>query len=74
MTTKIDKPFKSVAMWPKGTIPFDGDRSEDSHETYTAAYQVCHRLCKEGFGGEGKIFPVGTWVENWKGDRSRVDK
>lgn len=57
----MKKYYKSKALWPEGTIAYNP--SEDSHDTESAAFHVCKRLEKEGFGGDGKIFPIRTWVE-----------
>lgn len=56
------KKYKSHAVWPV-EAKVHGNHSEDGHDTYAAAYAVCKRLLKEGLGGQGKIFPTGTWVE-----------
>jgi len=56
------KKYKSHAVWPvEAKVP--DNHSKDGHDTYEAAYAVCKALRKQGFGGEGKIFPTGTWVE-----------
>jgi hypothetical protein len=56
--------YKSVAQWPEGTLNgYNDDISEDKHFEYDEAYYVARRLKQEGFGGEGKIFPIDTWVE-----------
>lgn len=34
----------------------------DTHETKERAQGVCDGLEKYGFGGEGKDFPIKTWV------------
>lgn len=52
---------QSFAQWPAGTCP--GDISFDSHESKKHAEGVCRRLNKEGFGGQGKVFPIKTWTE-----------
>jgi hypothetical protein len=62
-TLSILKPFTSNARWPDGTISGSVDQiSTDSHETFGQAKAVCDALVKEGFGGEGTIFPMSTWV------------
>lgn len=56
----MDKPFKSCAWWPKGTLDFDDNYSEDYHHTLSAAQAVCEALQRKGFGWNGRIFPVKT--------------
>ena len=56
------KPYKSVAKWPPGICGGDGNMSTDLHFTYEEAGVVCQLLKRHGFGGEGKIFPLSTWV------------
>lgn len=58
--------WKSVAEWPAGTIlqRRANDITVDFHETEPAARAVCRMLERDGLGGEGKIFPIRTWVEN----------
>lgn len=65
MTTQNSmKSFKSFAEWPPGTISGSSTSiSDDSHDTREQAEGVCRRLQCEGFGGNGKIFPIRTWVE-----------
>ena len=54
--------YQSNAQWPKGQYPFGNDVSTDKHLSYQSAECVCAGLEKEGWGGEGKIFPIKTWV------------
>ena len=54
--------YKSIALWPKHEGIYD-DRSEDTHDTEKQAQCVCRMLEKQGFGGDGVIFPIKTWVE-----------
>lgn len=54
--------YKSVAVWPAGTIDFDNNVTEDSHEKMMQAGAVCNQLHKYGFGMEGRIFPVKTMI------------
>jgi hypothetical protein len=59
-----------VAVWPAGTITAGGtdlDGSSDEHDTFDQAEAVCDMLNRDGFGGEGKIFPLRTYVEPVKG-------
>ena len=55
--------FTSVAVWPNGTLCDGLDISTDTHATREQAEAVCSLLAKEGLGGEGKIFPLSTRVE-----------
>ena len=55
--------YKSNAQWPEGTLGgYNHDISDDSHSTKEEAHTVCMMLEKHGFAGEGKIFPIQTWV------------
>lgn len=59
----MTKQYKSHAQWPEGTLcGYNNDVSNDSHYSYREAYNVCAMLEEQGFGGEGKVFPVDTWV------------
>lgn len=53
--------FTSNAEWPEGTIS-GSTTSQDIHQTEEAAKAVCDMLEVQGFGGEGKIAPIKTWV------------
>lgn len=50
----------SFARWPKGTCC--DDKSCDIHDSKEAAEAATNLLMNEGFGGEGKIFPLYTWT------------
>ena len=53
--------WKSNAEWPEVPglyVKF----SDDKHDTEEQAEAVCKMLRERGFGGDGKIFPVRTWV------------
>ena len=56
--------FKSIALWPEsvntGKTP---NESEDFHESEETAQAVCRLLERDGFGGEGGIFPISTRVQ-----------
>lgn len=58
--------FKSIAVWPD-TIKVGNvegkNESEDTHATAEQALGVCRLLKRHGFGGEGKVFPVSTRIE-----------
>jgi hypothetical protein len=55
----------SCAEWPPGTLcNADGsDLSTDTHMTEEQALSISKALRRTGFGGEGKVFPVRTWIE-----------
>lgn len=61
---KIMIPYKitSNAQWPKGTCDSRNNVSTDTHESREHAQAVCDRLEEKGFGGDGLIFPIKTWV------------
>ena len=52
----------SHAEWPEGTATLSWNRTFDHHFTKKEAQSVCDRLNDEGFGGDGLIFPIKTWV------------
>jgi hypothetical protein len=63
------KPWISNAHWPvlntmknRPILEFSTDR----HETKEQAEAVCTSLERDGLGGEGKVFPLKTWVSNVK--------
>lgn len=60
--------WKSIAEWPEGTTSdsYGRCRSEDTHDTRNQALGVCVLLNKWGFGGDGRTFPVKTWIEEVK--------
>lgn len=65
--TSADLPFRSFAKWPKGTVTnghpsYEDDTTYDDHGTREQAQAVCDRLKREGFGGQGKVFPVRAYV------------
>lgn len=53
------KEFKSVAIWDGENLPAS---TVDGHDTREAAEAVCKMLQNDGYGGEGKHFPVATVV------------
>jgi len=62
--------FKSVAKWPQSVNLANSENiSDDSHATLTSARIICDKLRKNGFGGDGKIFPIETWVEDENGNK-----
>ena len=58
-----DKKWKSCAMWPPGTCDSLNNYTEDEHHSRAAAEAVCQRLLEDGFGGDKKVFPLLTGVE-----------
>ena len=56
--------YFSNAQWPEGPVSQAraNDITTDSHNTESAAKAVCNMLERDGLGGEGKIFPIKTWV------------
>ncbi len=63
------KRFKSIARWPKGvgiSLGNIDNESDDTHTTREQAEAICWRLKREGFGGNGLIFPLSTRVEEVK--------
>lgn len=57
------KRYKSCAQWPKGVFDSQNNYTEDEHEFHEQAYGVCHLLETKGAGGDGKEFPIKTWVD-----------
>lgn len=58
--------WKSVAVWPKGVginLGNHENKSEDTHDCPVFAARICAALEQNGFGGNGKIFPLSTRVE-----------
>jgi len=55
------KHWQSFSKWPAGTCP--GDISSDLHDSEKDAKEVCIMLTRRGFGCDGKVFPLKTWVE-----------
>jgi len=60
----MNKEFVSKAQWPVGTAEWCNNITSDEHYTKEEAIGVCRLLERDGFGGERKIFPIKTWVEN----------
>lgn len=54
----------SIAKWPYPQVRLgNGDNtSADNHDTKEQAISVIQRLELEGFGGNGMIFPIETYV------------
>lgn len=54
--------WKSYAQWPAGTIAgSESQISEDTHTTREQAEAICRMLRQNGFGGDGRVFPVRVW-------------
>ena len=55
-----------VAVWPDairvGNV-VGKNESDDTHDSKEQAEAVCKLLEKEGFGGDGNVFPISTRVE-----------
>jgi hypothetical protein len=61
------KQYKSIAEWDYSICIDEGNEfTIDFHETEEQAQAVCKMLERDGYGGEGKIFPIETWVEKIK--------
>lgn len=58
--------YTSNAQWPLGTLAFNEDCTQDDHETKEQAQGVCDMLNKYGFGGDGDVFPIRTWVSEYE--------
>ena len=70
----MHNPYQSNAEWPAGTITGkESQISTDTHSTRQAAESVCRMLERDGFGGEGKIFPLRTWVSDLIGPWSELE-
>lgn len=57
--------YISNAKWPLEVYRgMDGKGiSTDTHESLEGAIAVCRALKRDGFGGQGKEFPLDVWVE-----------
>lgn len=56
--------YTSNAKWPRMDAEYsNSEMTSDEHDSYEQAKAVCDMLDRDGFGGEGKMFPVKTWVE-----------
>lgn len=57
--------YISHAIWPKDAgihLGNEDNESTDTHGSREAAEAVCQMLEDRGFGGDGNVFPVKTWV------------
>jgi hypothetical protein len=54
----------SIAEWPYPQVQlYNTDNSStDRHDTRKQAESVCNMLEELGFGGDGEIFPIKTYV------------
>lgn len=63
---RVPKTWRSVVVWPAeivvGSIAGKNE-SSDVHNSEEAAACVCSLLRREGFGGNGSVFPLSTRVE-----------
>lgn len=57
----------SCAQWPKGTADFSNNVTKDENPTWGHCKAICDRLCREGFGGDGQVYPLKVWVEDENG-------
>jgi hypothetical protein len=56
--------YRSIAKWPDSVnTGRPENESFDTHPTKEDAEAVCRMLQIHGLGGEGKIFPLSTRVE-----------
>ena len=58
-----DVQFTSNAAWPLCTYSHDNDVTTDGPQSMETACVICDMLSKDGWGGEGTIKPLVTWVE-----------
>jgi hypothetical protein len=56
--------YKSNAEWIRYELNMgiEHNVTSDCHESEDEAKAVCRLLEEKGFGGEGVVFPVRTWV------------
>lgn len=56
--------YQSNAQWPLDVYNgmYGDGISTDKHDNRKMASIVCDLLDQNGFGGEGKHFPIRTWV------------
>jgi len=61
--------YYSNAEWPEGTYSnqYGKPISSDNHRSLNNAFAVCKGLERDGFGGDGEVFPVRTWVSEEEG-------
>ena len=58
--------YQSNALWPDGVCSskYGDNISTDTHSTLEQSAGVCRALRREGFGGEGKVFPLCVWTSD----------
>lgn len=59
-------PHRSIAVWPDTIKVGNVEGKNESSDVLGSKEQaegVCRLLEREGFGGEGKVFPISTRVE-----------
>jgi hypothetical protein len=56
--------YQSNALWAAGVCSSQyGDNiSTDTHDTVEQSAAVCRSLRRNGFGGDGKHFPLHVWT------------
>lgn len=56
--------YISVAKWPWPQVRLGNfyNTSTDTHDTLDQALAVIQELKEKGFGGNGNIFPIDTYV------------
>jgi len=60
--TRTRTQWESWARWPAGVMGKQEQNSMDFHDSDEQAEAVCQMLKRDGFGGNGKAFPLATWV------------
>jgi hypothetical protein len=69
--------YTSHATWPTGVGISLGNiqnESTDTHGDKAAAEAVCQLLHERGFGGDGQVFPLMTWVTSDEGEPISTDQ
>ncbi len=62
----MNRKYKSIAVWPASVNvddPNGKNETDDTHATRLSAECVCKALQRDGLGGERKVFPISTRVE-----------
>jgi len=58
--------YKSIAVWPRDcgiNLGNTNNESSDTHGSKEEAEAVCDLLRQNGFGGDRRVFPLSTRVE-----------
>jgi len=58
--------WRSCSRWPVTLGFLENQLTTDTHDTREQADAVCQMLKRDGLGGEGRIFPEETWIEEVK--------